>query len=143
MGAFLAVLGAAATLTSVAAGSARQALTPGDLLGRVVTAFRLFGAAAGFGALTGGFIAREMGLRAPLWSTARTARRNPSCRSECGGATSGSGIGLEKLIGVVPCCYRLDFDSLSVPSFNCCGTCCPLVLSSMRSTAVSRSRTGK
>ncbi|WP_329176836.1 MFS transporter [Streptomyces sp. NBC_01477] len=71
VGAFLAVLGAASTLTSVAAGSARQALTPDDLLGRVVTAFRLFGGgAAGVGALTGGVIAREAGLRAPLWTAA-------------------------------------------------------------------------
>lgn len=71
VGAFLALLGAASTLTSVAAGSARQALTPDDLLGRVVTAFRLFGGgAAGLGALTGGFVAREAGLRAPLWSAA-------------------------------------------------------------------------
>lgn len=70
-GAFLAVLGAASTLTSVAAGSTRQALTPDDLLGRVVTAFRLFGGgAAGLGALTGGFVAREAGLRAPLWTAA-------------------------------------------------------------------------
>jgi hypothetical protein len=68
-GVFLALLGAASTLTSVAAGSARQALTPDDLLGRVVTAFRLFGGgAAGLGALTGGVIAREAGLRAPLWT---------------------------------------------------------------------------
>lgn len=71
VGAFLALLGAASTLTSVAAGSARQALTPDDLLGRVVTAFRLFGGGAlGLGALTGGVIAREAGLRGPLWTAA-------------------------------------------------------------------------
>ncbi|MBD0738067.1 MFS transporter [Streptomyces sp. CBMA29] len=70
-GGFLAILGAASTLTSVAAGSARQALTPDDLLGRVVSAFRLFGVgAAGLGALTGGLVAREAGLRAPMWGAA-------------------------------------------------------------------------
>ncbi|MFF6955228.1 MFS transporter [Streptomyces sp. NPDC008317] len=70
-GAFLAILGAASTLTSVAAGSARQALTPDDLLGRVVSAFRLFGVgAAGLGALTGGLVAGEEGLRAPMWGAA-------------------------------------------------------------------------
>ncbi len=70
-GAFLALIGAASTLTSVAAGSARQALTPDDLLGRVVAAFRLFGiGAAGLGALTGGLIAKQTSLSTPLWTAA-------------------------------------------------------------------------
>ena len=60
-------LGAGSSLASVAVGSARQALTPDKLLGRVVSAFRLFGlGAAGLGALAGGFVADWQGLRAPL-----------------------------------------------------------------------------
>lgn len=70
-GVFLALLGAASALTSVAVGSARQALTPDDLLGRVVSAFRLFGiGAAALGALVGGLVAGAGGLRAPLWIAA-------------------------------------------------------------------------
>jgi len=66
-GVLLAVLGAASALTSVAVGSARQALTPDALLGRVVSAFRLVGiGAAGLGALAGGVVADWQGLRAPL-----------------------------------------------------------------------------
>jgi MFS family permease len=65
------VLGAGSTLASVAVGSARQALTPDPLLGRVVSAFRLFGlGAAGVGALVGGAVADAVGLRAPLFSAA-------------------------------------------------------------------------
>jgi MFS family permease len=60
-------LGAGSSLASVAVGSARQALTPDKLLGRVVSAFRLFGlGAAGLGALVGGVVADWQGLRAPL-----------------------------------------------------------------------------
>ncbi|WNI18134.1 hypothetical protein [Actinacidiphila sp. ITFR-21] len=70
-GAFLALIGAASTLTSVAASSARPALTPDHLLGRVTSAFRLFGVgAAGLGALTGGLIARQSTLHVPLWAAA-------------------------------------------------------------------------
>ncbi|WP_405583336.1 MFS transporter [Streptomyces sp. NBC_01190] len=70
-GAFLALIGAASTLTSVAASSARPALTPDHLLGRVTSAFRLFGVgAAGLGALTGGLIASEFTLHVPLWAAA-------------------------------------------------------------------------
>ncbi len=70
-GVFLALLGAASALTSVAVGSARQALTPDALLGRVVSAFRLFGiGAAALGALVGGLAAGAGGLRAPLWIAA-------------------------------------------------------------------------
>jgi MFS family permease len=63
----LALLGAGSSLSSVAVGSARQALTPDHLLGRVVAAFRLFGLGfAGLGALAGGAIADAWGLNAPL-----------------------------------------------------------------------------
>jgi hypothetical protein len=66
---FLGLIGAASTLISVAASSARAALTPDHLLGRVVSAFRLFGiGAAGLGALTGGLTARQSDLRTPLWA---------------------------------------------------------------------------
>jgi MFS family permease len=67
VGVLFAFLGAGSSLASVAVGSARQALTPDKLLGRVVSAFRLFGlGAAGLGALAGGFVADWQGLRAPL-----------------------------------------------------------------------------
>ena len=67
VGILFAFLGAGSSLASVAVGSARQALTPDKLLGRVVSAFRLFGlGAAGLGALAGGVIASWQGLRAPL-----------------------------------------------------------------------------
>jgi MFS family permease len=60
-------LGAGSSLASVAVGSARQALTPDKLLGRVVSTFRLFGlGAAGLGALVGGVVADWQGLKAPL-----------------------------------------------------------------------------
>ncbi|MFC7547178.1 MFS transporter [Plantactinospora sp. GCM10030261] len=63
----LAALGAGSALSSVAVGSARQAMTPDHLLGRVVSAFRLFGlGAAGIGALVGGGIASGFGLTATL-----------------------------------------------------------------------------
>jgi MFS family permease len=67
VGVLFAFLGAGSSLASVAVGSARQALTPDKLLGRVVSAFRLFGlGAAGLGALVGGIVANWQGLRAPL-----------------------------------------------------------------------------
>jgi MFS family permease len=67
VGVLFAFLGAGSSLASVAVGSARQALTPDKLLGRVVSAFRLFGlGAAGVGALGGGVVADWQGLRAPL-----------------------------------------------------------------------------
>lgn len=66
-GLLLALLGAGSSLSSVAVGSARQALTPDHLLGRTVSAFRLFGYGfAGLGALAGGAIADTWGLTAPL-----------------------------------------------------------------------------
>jgi MFS family permease len=59
------VAGAGGSLSSVALGSARQALTPDALLGRVVSATRLFAlGAAGVGALTGGVVAAHYGLTA-------------------------------------------------------------------------------
>jgi len=59
------IAGAGGSLSSVALGSARQALTPDALLGRVVSATRLFAlGAAGIGALTGGVVAAGFGLTA-------------------------------------------------------------------------------
>lgn len=47
--------------------SLRQALTPDRLLGRVISAFRLFSyGAVPFGSLLGGVLARSFGLRAPF-----------------------------------------------------------------------------
>lgn len=66
---FLGLIGAASSLISVAASSARATLTPDHLLGRVVSAFRLFGiGAAGLGALAGGLTAQQSDLRTPLWA---------------------------------------------------------------------------
>jgi predicted MFS family arabinose efflux permease len=66
-GALFALAGAGSTLSSVAVGSARQALTPDALLGRVVSAFRIFGlGGAGLGAVVGGVVADAYGLSAAL-----------------------------------------------------------------------------
>jgi MFS family permease len=52
---------------NVVLGSLRQALTPDRLLGRVISAFRLFGyGAVPLGSLLGGVVARAFGLRAPF-----------------------------------------------------------------------------
>jgi len=46
-------------------------MTPDELLGRIVSTFRLFSlGSAGFGALVGGLVARAFGLVAPLWVAA-------------------------------------------------------------------------
>lgn len=66
-GVMFVLLGASGSLSSVAIGSARQALTPDGLLGRVVSAFRIIGlGAAGLGALVGGVVADRYGLTTPL-----------------------------------------------------------------------------
>jgi MFS family permease len=52
---------------NVVLGSLRQALTPDRLLGRVISAFRLFGyGVVPLGSLLGGALARAYGLRAPF-----------------------------------------------------------------------------
>src|SRR5437763_3325552 len=67
----LMILGASSSLSSVAVGSARQAMTPDELLGRIVSTLRLCSlGSAGFGALVGGLVARAFGLVAPLWVAA-------------------------------------------------------------------------
>jgi MFS family permease len=52
---------------NVVAATERQAVTPPELLGRVTSAYRtlILGAAA-LGALVGGLVAADLGLRAPL-----------------------------------------------------------------------------
>jgi hypothetical protein len=51
---------------NVVLGSLRQALTPDRLLGRVISAFRLFSyGAVPLGSLLGGLLARTFGLPAP------------------------------------------------------------------------------
>ena len=62
-----ALVGAAATLSTVAVVSARQQTVPDHLLGRVVSAFRLLGNGVGpLGAAAGGLIASAAGLHAPF-----------------------------------------------------------------------------
>lgn len=57
------------SIATVVAVSARQRLTPPDLLGRVVTSFRVLGTGMlPAGGLVGGLIASAWGLRAPLWA---------------------------------------------------------------------------
>jgi MFS family permease len=52
---------------NVILGSLRQALTPDRLLGRVISAFRLFSyGVVPLGSLLGGVLARSFGLRAPF-----------------------------------------------------------------------------
>ncbi|MGW5681566.1 MFS transporter [Nonomuraea sp. NPDC003754] len=64
-GALFVIMGACGSMSSVAVASARQALTPDGLLGRVVAAFRLLGlGVAGCGALAGGALAHFFGLNA-------------------------------------------------------------------------------
>lgn len=64
-GAFLLLLGASSTISSVVAGSAQQALTPHELLGRTVSAYRVFAVGgAGLGAIVGGVVADFYGLTA-------------------------------------------------------------------------------
>jgi MFS family permease len=66
--ALAAVIGTASSF-SVIGQSLRQALAPRELLGRVITGFRLIGmAAVPVGATLAGLLARSAGLRAPLFA---------------------------------------------------------------------------
>lgn len=63
----LAAVGAAQTLVTVCVVGLRQALVPAELLGRVTSAFRTVGGSATpLGALGGGLLAAQVGLRLPL-----------------------------------------------------------------------------
>jgi hypothetical protein len=66
LGAFMALNGFFMTMWNVVTVSLRQELVPSGLLGRVNSVYRMVG--WGFmplGALTGGFVAHALGLRAP------------------------------------------------------------------------------
>lgn len=66
-GAMWALVGFFTVVFNVVLESLRQALTPDRLLGRVISAFRLFSfGAVPLGALLGGAVARAFGLRAPF-----------------------------------------------------------------------------
>ena len=66
-GAMFGLVGFITVVFNVVMGSLRQALTPDRLLGRVISAFRLFSyGAVPLGSLLGGVLARSFGLRAPF-----------------------------------------------------------------------------
>jgi len=66
-GAMWGLVGFFTVVFNVVLESLRQALTPDRLLGRVISAFRLFSfGAVPFGSLLGGVLARAFGLRAPF-----------------------------------------------------------------------------
>jgi MFS family permease len=66
-GAMFGLVGFFTVVFNVILGSLRQALTPDHLLGRVISAFRLFGyGSVPLGSLLGGLLARSFGLRAPF-----------------------------------------------------------------------------
>ncbi len=67
--AILALVEFCAAVTTVVAISSRQQMTPPEMLGRVISAFRTVGAgAAPLGALAGGLTADALGLSAPLYA---------------------------------------------------------------------------
>jgi predicted MFS family arabinose efflux permease len=66
-GVLFGIVGFMTVVFNVVMGALRQALTPDHLLGRVISAFRLFGyGAVPLGSLLGGALARSFGLRAPF-----------------------------------------------------------------------------
>ncbi|WP_049566187.1 MFS transporter [Streptomyces sp. SBT349] len=66
LGVALAVNGFATTLWTIVTVSLRQQLVPGELLGRVSSVYKMLGwGLMPLGALVGGLIAHELGLRAP------------------------------------------------------------------------------
>ena len=66
-GVLMGVVGFMTVVFNVVVGALRQALTPDRLLGRVISAFRLFSyGSVPFGSLLGGILARSFGLRAPF-----------------------------------------------------------------------------
>jgi MFS family permease len=66
-GVMFGLVGFLTVIFNVILGSLRQALTPDRLLGRVISAFRLFGyGVVPLGSLLGGVLARWFGLRAPF-----------------------------------------------------------------------------
>jgi predicted MFS family arabinose efflux permease len=70
----IAVLGAASTAISVIGGTARQLLTPADMLGRMISATRLVGiGSAAAGAFVGGILSNLYGLAAPMFTAVAVA----------------------------------------------------------------------
>lgn len=70
-GAALVLAGVASTTVSVVGGSARQLLTPDDMLGRVVSVTRLLGiGSAAIGSMVGGGLAATGGLLTPFFGAA-------------------------------------------------------------------------
>ncbi len=68
VGGMLAVFGLHAVVWSVISVSLRQRITPGNLLGRVNSAYMVFSAGSvSIGALLGGVLASFLGLTAPFW----------------------------------------------------------------------------
>ena len=66
-GVLMGVVGFMTVVFNVVVGALRQALTPDRLLGRVISAFRLFSyGSVPVGSLLGGVLARSFGLRAPF-----------------------------------------------------------------------------
>ena len=66
-GAMFGLVGFFTVVFNVVLGSLRQALSPDRLLGRVISAFRLFSyGSVPLGSLLGGLVARTFGLRAPF-----------------------------------------------------------------------------
>jgi MFS family permease len=66
-GVLFGIVGLMTVVFNVVMGALRQALTPDRLLGRVISAFRLFSyGTVPFGSLLGGILARSFGLRAPF-----------------------------------------------------------------------------
>jgi MFS family permease len=66
-GVLFGIVGFMTVVFNVVMGALRQALTPDRLLGRVISAFRLFSyGTVPFGSLLGGALARSFGLRAPF-----------------------------------------------------------------------------
>jgi MFS family permease len=66
-GAMFGLVGFLTVVFNVVLGSLRQALTPDRLLGRVISAYRLFSyGVVPLGSLLGGVLARSLGLRAPF-----------------------------------------------------------------------------
>jgi MFS family permease len=67
LGALLAVSGFVTTLWNIVTVSLRQEIVPAELLGRVNSVYRMLGwGLIPLGALTGGLVAHEFGLRAPF-----------------------------------------------------------------------------
>jgi hypothetical protein len=63
------IVGFMTVVFNVVMGALRQALTPDRLLGRVISAFRLFSyGTVPFGSLLGGILARSFGSAPRSWS---------------------------------------------------------------------------